>query len=392
MMPITTSVEVLQRSFPGLSPEDIAELAGLAELRRYPAGVILCHEGQSEDVFYVIAEGMVEVTKAVDETTNRVLKRLGAGEFFGEMALIHNAPRVATVRTLRPTTVLEVDKAAFETVLGRSPAMALTVVRTVGGRLRANDQLAIEELRQKNVELAEAYGQLQEQERLRSEFLTTIAHELRTPLTSAKGWLTLMRSGMVGAEALKTAIETVGDNVEAVVRLANDLLFLQEMDLIAPTDRPVEIGAVVAASVEEMRKAANENRVGLHLDIAPGLPAIQGDPDGLARVFRALLDNAVKFSPDGGDVRVRVERAGEAIKVSVADSGVGIPEEHRERVFERFYRVEKIGGRLFGGMGLGLAIARHVVAQHGGAIEFESQVGRGTTFEVSLPIRRAPSR
>lgn len=388
-MTLLSPSELLQHAFPGLSPEDTAELAGLAQMHHYPSGAVLCHEGQSEDVFYLIAEGAVEVTKAMDATSHRVLKRLGAGEFFGEMALIHSAPRVATVRTLRPSTLLEVNKLAFETVLSRSPAMALSVVRTVGSRLRANDALAIDELRQKNVELAEAYRQLQELERLRSEFLTTIAHELRTPLTSAKGWLTLLRSGAVQGEGLMPAIETVGVNVEALVRIANDLLFLQEMDLIAPTDKPVDLGGVVAASVEEMRRHADDHRVGLQLAMAPNLPTLRGDPEGLARVFRALLDNAVKFSPDGGQVEVAVERDGSWVTVSVQDHGVGISEEHREHVFERFYRVEKIGDRLFGGMGLGLAIAKHVVTQqHDGLIDFTSGPGKGTTFRVRLPIGR----
>lgn len=374
-----------RRVFPELDAADLLELASVGELRTYPPDHVLCHEGENEDVFYVISAGTVEVSKSLDDQTRRVLKQMGAGEFFGEMALIHNVPRGATVRTLDPTTVLEIDKSAFDVVLRRSPVMAFSVVRELSARLNANDRLAIEDLRRKNEELAEAYRQLAEEERLRSEFLTTVSHELRTPLTSAGGFMQFIRGGVLQGEALSTALETVSKNLNTVVRLVNDILFLQEMDLIPPAFKPVDVGAVVAAAVEEIRARAAENKVGLNLTIAPGLPAVQGDAEGLARVFHALLDNAIKFSPDGGDVRVMVSRSEGTVVAEIADSGVGIPEEHRPHIFDRFYRVELMGGRLFGGVGLGLSIAKHVVGQHYGTIEYQSEVGKGSTFVVKLP-------
>ncbi|MBI3761314.1 MAG: cyclic nucleotide-binding domain-containing protein [Chloroflexi bacterium] len=379
------SARLLRRVFPELDAADLLELASVSAMRSYPPDHVLCHEGEIEDTFYVISAGQVEVSKSLDDQSRRVLKQMGAGEFFGEMALIHNVPRGATVKSLKPVTVLEIDKSAFDVVLRRSPVMDFLVVRELSARLSANDQLAIQDLRQKNVELAEAYRQLAEQERLRSEFLTTVSHELRTPLTSANGFMQFIRSGALQGDALNAALETVAKNIATVVRLVNDILFLQEMDLIAPAFKPVDVGAVAAAAVEELRARATENKVGLRLTIAPALPSVQGDAEGLARVFRALLDNAIKFSPDGGDVGVTVSRGGGRVVVEIADGGVGIPEEHRPHIFDRFYRVETMGGRLFGGAGLGLSVAKHVVEQHNGTIEFRSEVGKGSTFVVKLP-------
>ena len=382
----TEALRLLRRVFPGVEESDLQELATVGVMREYPADTVLCHEGEYEYVFYVLQSGTVEVTKSLNEEMKRLLNKVGPGGFFGEMALIHDAPRGATVRTMGPTTVLEIDKSPFHAVIRRSPAMGFRVVRELSARLSANDRTAINELRAKNEELAETYRQLAEQERLRSEFLTTVSHELRTPLTSANGYMQFIRSGAIKGAALDAALDTIAKNLNTVVRLANDILFLQEMDLIAPSYKSVDVGAVVAAAVEEVRSRAAENKVGLRLAIAPDLPKVQGDAEGLSRVFRALLDNAIKFSPDGGDVVVIVQLSGRSVVAEVADGGVGIPEAHRSHIFERFYRVEAMGSRLFGGVGLGLPIAKHVVEQHGGSIEFESAVGQGSTFIVKLPM------
>ncbi|MFQ5647087.1 MAG: Crp/Fnr family transcriptional regulator, partial [bacterium] len=130
------AARLLQDIFPGLEAEDIKDLASLGELRTYAVDCILCREGEYEDVFYVIYDGKVEVTKMLDDEQVHVLNKMGAREFFGEMALIHDAPRGATIRTLEPTTVLEINRAVFDKVLYRSPAMAVTVMREIAERLR----------------------------------------------------------------------------------------------------------------------------------------------------------------------------------------------------------------------------------------------------------------
>lgn len=380
---------VLRRAFPGLEKSDLVELAGVGRIRTYPADVVLCAEGAYENTFYVVDSGRVEVSKAFSETESRVLKEIGVGGFFGEMALIHNAPRTATVRTLEPTRVLEVEKEAFDNVLKRSTYVALTIVREVSARLRENDEMAIEDLRQKAAELAEAYQQLAEQEYARTEFLTSIAHELRTPLTAASGFLQILRAGMLDGEALSSAIETVSRSVQKVISLVNDLLFLQEMDIILSDFVVMDLGAVVASGVEKIREKAYENGVGIELNLDPNLPRISGDPESLTRAFLAILDNAVKFSSGGGEVRVTLRRADGGAIFEVQDEGVGIAPEAITRIFDRFYRIERIGDRLFGGLGLGLAIAKDVVGKHNGRIEVESEPGTGSTFSVWLPATPA---
>jgi CRP-like cAMP-binding protein len=162
MMNDENKVELLRQVFPNLDEEDLVELAGVAELRTYPADVTLCHEGQIEETFYAIVSGQVEVTKQLDEDTQEVINCPGPGDFVGEIALVQEGPRTATVRTMEPTTVLEIDHNNFVGMLRRSAAMAVRIMLQITPRLRDIDLSTIAHLRQKNAELRQAYQELQE--------------------------------------------------------------------------------------------------------------------------------------------------------------------------------------------------------------------------------------
>ena len=168
----------------------------------------------------------------------------------------------------------------------------------------------------------------------------------------------------------------------------NDILFVYEMEEIVPTFESVDLGGVVRGVVDEYRARAARSNLAFVTDLPPALPPIQGNAKNLERAFKALLDNAVKFSPEGGRVRVTASAAAMILCVAVSDSGIGIPAAHLPRIFERFYHVDEIDGHRFGGVGLGLAIAKHLVERHGGRIEATSSgvPGEGAVFRVNLPI------
>jgi len=153
----------LRQVFPGLEEDDLVELASVAKLRAYPPDVVLCHEGRSEETFYVIVSGQTEVSKLLDGGTQEVLNRPGPGEFVGEISLVQEIPRTATVRTTEPTTVLEIDHSSFVDMLHRSAPMAVRIMLEITPRLRDIDLATIANLRQKNTELMQAYEKLQEQ-------------------------------------------------------------------------------------------------------------------------------------------------------------------------------------------------------------------------------------
>jgi signal transduction histidine kinase len=375
---------VIPRAFPGIRPDEIEELIANSQVRSYVPGAVLCRENEVEDRFYMILEGEVEVTKNINNIESRLLKTLSPGDFFGEMALIHNAPRAATVTAKTELTTLELDKSAFDRVLHKSTSIAMAMVSEISNRLRQNDQLAVDDLRMRASELAEAYQKLAEQELARREFLTNIAHELRSPLMVASGNLQILQKGILKGEQLAAGIDTVTRNVQQIVTLVNDILFLQEMDLVLPDFQAVNMNDVAYTVIGKYAASAHDHGVSLRLTPSPNLPPVSGDSKSLERALMALVDNAIKFSPRGGDVKINLSVNGEKVLVAVEDRGIGITKENLPRIFDRFYHLERSGDDLFGGIGLGLAITRQVIEQHQGSLDVVSTPGKGSTFTLTL--------
>lgn len=377
---------IIAQVFPGIQSEETDQLISHGLVKDYPAGIVLCRENALEDTFYIILNGAVQVSKNINDIENRFLKTLTPGGFFGEMAIIHNAPRAATVITIQPTTVLEIRKDDFNQVLQHSGSVSLTMAREISRRLRENDQLAVDDLRERAALLARAYQQLAEQDQARREFLTTIAHELRTPLTIASGFLQVTQSGMLEGEALKAALETVSQNVQKIIGLVNDILFLQEMDLIFEKFQSLDLAEILRDLVDEFQSSAQQTQSQITLALQSDLPTISGDIKSLKRAFRAVLDNAIKFSPNGGIILIRAETSSEVLSITIQDHGVGIPPDALPRVFERFFHLDEVNGQLFGGVGLGLSIAQKVIQEHGGSMTIESTLGKGSMATIRLPI------
>ena len=229
--------------------------------------------------------------------------------------------------------------------------------------------------------------ELKKAEGIRSEFTANVSHELKTPLTSIKGFTDMLSSGMVTSPAdQKRFITMIGVEVDRLIDLINDILKLSELESVA-IDQTEERSAVLDAAhdtaslLEPSAKAAGVTLAVEGESVTVGVPMSR-----LKELLFNLMGNGIKYSENGGTVttRVRVED-GKAV-ISVEDHGIGIPEEDQSRVFERFYRVEKGRARKNGGTGLGLAIVKHITQLYGGTVGLESQVGKGSTFTVILPI------
>jgi len=230
--------------------------------------------------------------------------------------------------------------------------------------------------------------ELQRLERVRREFVANVSHELRTPLTAIRGYAeTLLDGGLRDPEKAAEFVRVMHRHAERLAALIEDLLDLASVEqgqariALAPVPLPEVLAQVEALT----RPIALEKKQTLTLDLPEDLPRVLADRDRLAQVLINLLDNAVKFTPEGGRIEIRARSGPGKIMVSVEDNGVGIPPQDLGRIFERFYRVERSRDRRVGGTGLGLAIAKHLVQAMGGTIEVESRPGSGTTFHVSLP-------
>ncbi|MBI5944182.1 MAG: cyclic nucleotide-binding domain-containing protein [Chloroflexi bacterium] len=384
MTTVRTPAKIIPRAFPGIMPDEMQEIIMNSRIKAYPPDTVICRENEVEFTFYMILEGEFKVTKVINNSQDRLLKTLTAGDFFGEMALIHNAPRAATVTALTNATLLELDKEGFKRVLKHSPSVSLAMVSEISNRLRQNDELTIEDLRMRAAELADAYQRLAQQDLARHEFLSNVAHELRTPLMVASGYLHAFKKGMVTSGQLDSTMDTITRNVDQIVTLTNDILFLQEIELVLPEFQSVNLVQIAEDVAKAYQDKAQSKLVKLTIKGGNHISAVQGDKHSIQRAVTALVDNAIKFSNPNGSVEIYFSENGTRASISVEDHGIGIAPEIRPRIFDRFVHLEKSGDELYGGLGIGLSITRQVIQQHNGTLEVESKPGMGSKFTISL--------
>jgi signal transduction histidine kinase len=180
-------------------------------------------------------------------------------------------------------------------------------------------------------------------------------------------------------------MDTVARNLQQIISLVNDILFLQEVELVLPEMHAQDLGEIVNAALGKVELEAEKRGIRLEVDNAHGLPTVEGHFNSLEKAVNKVLDNAIKFSHEGGEVGIEVNGDEKAVWVRVVDNGIGIPEHLLPNIFERFFHVDEVDDELYGGLGLGLAITQQVIEQHNGIIEVESKVGAGSTFKIILP-------
>jgi signal transduction histidine kinase len=225
--------------------------------------------------------------------------------------------------------------------------------------------------------------------RAKDEFLAVLSHELRTPLTAILGWSQLMNAGWLDENNSALAIESIERNARSQAQLIDTLLDFS--GLIAGKARldfrPVELTAIVEAAISFARPLAEANGIQLRTSFARQAIFISGDADRLKQTVCHLLSNAIKFTPDGGRIEVSQDLEGDYARIKVSDTGIGINPEFMPHIFHRFWQADSSSTRAYGGLGLGLALVRHLVELHGGSVKAESPgEGLGATFTVSIPI------
>ncbi|MCL1819194.1 MAG: cell wall metabolism sensor histidine kinase WalK [Oscillospiraceae bacterium] len=226
-------------------------------------------------------------------------------------------------------------------------------------------------------------------DRMRREFVSSVSHELRTPLTNVKGYAeTLTNPEDIDADTIAKFSSVIVNEADRMTRIVSDLFTLSRFDYGQMDWHMSNFSAtdLLKGAFEAMRLEALHRGQKLSLDIPLGLPELYADKERLAQVFVNILSNAIKYTPDGGDIGVRAWVGGGYLTVSVKDTGIGIPKKDIERVFERFYRVDKARSRASGGTGLGLSIAREIIEYHNGIIEIDSKEGKGTTVTVKIKL------
>ncbi len=324
-----------------------------------------------DEVFRIVNE---DSRSPVENPVARVLREGRAVGLANHMALLSRDGRA-----------IPIDDSAAPIRTPQGGAIgAVLVFRDITARRQAEREQALAFEREKAARReSEAIA------RSKDEFVTTLSHELRTPLNAIFGWVQLLRSGALDDAARAHALDVIDRNTRTQTRMVEDLLDISRIMTgnfrIEP--RPVDLEAVIGAAVDAVRPALDAKGLHLvtHLDAAAG--PVSGDPDRLQQVVWNLLTNAIKFTPRGGGVEIRLERHGSQVEVEVSDTGRGIAADFLPHVFERFTQAEASSSRAQPGLGIGLALVRHLVELHGGTVGVSSDGdGLGTTFTIRLPV------
>lgn len=239
-------------------------------------------------------------------------------------------------------------------------------------------------------ELARLTETARQESRSKDEFLAMLSHELRTPLNVMLGWIQLLRLRLQDPEERSRAVDVLERNVRSQAQTIMNLLDASRIitGRMHVGSRRVHLERVIHRGIESLRSAAAAKHVTLAVDLAPEEDSVYGDAARLQQVVWNLVSNAVRFTPAGGTVTVRLRQTDHHAEIEVADTGIGIPHDLLPFVFDRFRQADSTLTRPFGGLGLGLAIVRHLVELHGGSVRVDSPgLGRGATFTVSLPTR-----
>jgi len=407
--PNATEINVrafLRPVLPGLGEDELEELARSAVIRTFPMGAEICREGEPGKAVYFIVEGSAGVYKRLTAERERYLNKLESGELFGEIAVLQEGIRQATVRVEEPTTVLEIDEDTFLDILERSPSLSVRILVGLSSRLSQADQQAIADLRRANQELTRTLRRLERLDQTKSDFIRVSAHELRTPVAALKGYAQMISNHPLVEENadIQALVDGITSSTRRLQRIFDSILDLSWVmtESLKITYHPVSMPMIFRSIRRDFRKALADRDLILDTDGIGSLPMCMGEPSLLYKAFYHLVNNAIKFTPDGGSITVTGDVVetdmGRCFEIVVADAGVGIKAEDLDLIFEKFYRTGEVslhssGTTKFkgGGPGLGLAIARGIVVAHGGRIWAESpgydeETCPGSRFIVQLPL------
>lgn len=368
---------------------------------QYQAGDIIFKEGDPGSTMYIVWSGRVAVVKG-DFAGPTVLGYRGVGEVIGEMALLENEVRSASVVALENVRLLTITRDSFERLLSQNPAMGLGILSMLSARLRASDDARKSSSRAES-QLVKQLSQLQtekqklmELERIRQDTIDLIVHDLRHPISSLFGAVKILEMVLPEdvLEENKQLIDIANSNCDLLQLMVESLLDVARMEEgnFHLNIRSVNLHAFVQDAVNRVRFLAGIENILLETEVAADLTVIDADEEKLHRILGNLLHNAIKFTPGGGLIKVVVTLAGQEVQFDVIDTGPGIPVDNWEHVFDRFVQLDGDRPRR-GGFGLGLAFCKMAVEAHGGRIWVsagDDNVGSKFTFTVPVSTETLP--
>lgn len=358
--------------FSGLLSAELQQLQQTTEIKSYKANQEIFREGDVGDGIYLVNEGCVQISALVGPGKRRVLYRVGPGDFFGEMAVLDNAPRSATATAEMETVLCHILRDDLLQLLERSPKLVISLLREFSQRMRDFNRLYINEVL--------------ESERLTmvGRFARTIVHDFKNPLTIINLACELAVTDSTTPEARQKAQARIRRQVDRLTNMTNELLEFtrgsQSPLLLAPTD----YSAYVQQLLDDISTEVSERSVSIECANPPPEVRIPIDPRRLQHVFYNLINNAVDEMPQGGKIVLRFQTNPNELVTEIEDSGKGIAPEIADSLFEPFVTYGKPQGT-----GLGLSICKRIIEDHRGRIEARSVPGHGAIFCFTLPLKRS---
>jgi len=274
----------------------------------------------------------------------------------------------------------------FDHIELRTRVRSLLRVKRAHDRVQSHNAELEMKVTERTAELRRALSDLQQLDRLKSEFIANVSHELRTPLLHVKGYVDLLADGALGALKAEqaTGLGVAREAIEQLERMVEDIVDFSQAQAHRLDLQPVSAVEVCRNVIEALEPLAARRRVRTELAAPPALPRVLADRIALTRALRHLLDNALKFSPPNGTARVSLEPRGAVVRITMEDNGPGIPPAELERIFQLFYQIDGSATRRAGGLGLGLALVKMLVEAHGSQVHVESALGTGSKFWFEL--------
>ena len=357
--------------FLGLSSDEFAPIAALANRRNYQAGQTVLKEGDPGDGIYVILQGKVQV--AVGEGLQRILTVMGDGDYFGEMAVLDSEPRSASVMAIEDTEVFFIPREPLLEMLGKSPRLALTLVRLFSLRMREFNRHYIEEVIQ-----SERFA-------LIGRFARSIVHDFKNPLAIIALAADLSAGETATEETRRTARVRIRKQVDRLSNMINELLEFTKGSKAAFVLALTEYRAFIKPLLEEMRHELGPKSVFIECENEPPSLNVLIDPRRLSHVFYNLVHNSIDAMPGGGKIVLRFRWDEKEIITEIQDAGSGIDPQIASRLFEPFATYGKPHGT-----GLGLSICQRIILDHRGRIQARNAPGGGAIFSFSLPLPAQP--